>query len=363
MTVKDSIEKIINRNSTKHKYKLAGKRLNKLLNGISPGEFTLVTGLAATGKRSFVDFYYMLRLLEQWDKLSIEEKDERPLKITYFSTKYSIDYKLMKWTSALFTMATKFMMDVPTILQGAGRLFAMGDNMFEKVTSYSQLLDRAIEAGVLELIDHNITPVTIEKKLNDVLASQGEIKYTDEGKIEFTPDEDNERLLNIVIVDDLNHINASLSTFGEGKMETTEINSSVNSILVKYSKLGMSIITVRRTDASKIYGKYVPSVKEMNGVSPTKCIVMYDPIRDHHKEYLSFNLEEYIDDYGINRLKFAYIAYNETGISNINMPLLFMPENGIFAELKLLSKEADYAYNEKLLISHVTKRNNTQKKK
>ena len=363
MTVRDNIERIISKNSTKHKYRLAGKRLNRLFNGISPGDYTLITGLAATGKRSFVDFYYMLRILEQWDALSDEEKETKPLKITYFSTKYSIDYKMMKWVSALYTMKSKLMVDVPTLLQGAGKLFKMGETTFNKVIANADLIDRAVAAGVLELIDFNITPITIEKKLNDVLESQGEIEYTDEGKTIFTASEDNESLLNIVIVDDLNHINSGMSSFGEGKMESAEISSSIDSILVKYSKLGMSIVAVKRTDASKLYGKYMPSVKEMNGVSPTKCIVMYDPIRDHAKDYLLFELPAFVDDYGINRLKFAFIAYNETGISNINMPLLFMPENGIFAELKLINKDEDYTYNDKLFEAHVTKRNNTKPKK
>ena len=363
MTVRDSIEKIISRNVTKHKYRLAGKRLNKIFNGISPGDYTLITGLAATGKRSFVDFYYMLRILAQWDKLSEEEKISRPLKITYFSTKYSLDYKIMKWVAALHTMQNSIMMDVPTILQSAGRLFTMGNSMYEKVISKASLIDRAIEAGVLELIDFNITPITIEKKLNDILESQGDISYTDEGKTLFTAHEENETLLNIVIIDDLNHINSGSSAFGEGKMEATEISNSIDAVLVKYSKLGMSITAVKRTDNSKLYGKYLPSVKEMNGVSPTKCIVMYDPVRDYHKEYIMFELDTYIDDYGINRLKFAFIAYSETGISNINLPLLFMPENGIFAELKLINREEDHKYNEKLFASHVLKRNNTKPKK
>jgi hypothetical protein len=87
---------------------------------------------------------------------------------------------------------------------------------------------------------------------------------------------------------------------------------------------------------------------------------MYDPVQDKQKQFLGFDLELFIDAYGINRLKFAYIAYNETGVSNINMPLLFAAENGIFAEMKLMNTEADGAYNDKLFNSMVERRKNTK---
>jgi len=343
--IKNTLEKIISRNSRKHKYILAGKRLNKLFNGISHGDYTLITGLPATGKRSFVDYYYVLRILDQWDKLDAEAKIMRPLKIIYFTTKYTADYKTMKWSSALFTLTSKLMLDVPTLLQGSGRLFNLNDKILEKIVEKSSLLDRAIDAGVLEIIDHNITPITIDKKLNDLIDKQGDIEYLDNGKIEFTPLEEFETALNIVIIDDINHISAGKSSFGEGNMERDEISSSLNDILSKYSKLGMAVTVVKRTDASKIYGKYVPSTKEIGAMTVTKCIVMYDPVTDRLKDFLSFQMEEFIDGYDINRLRFAYIAYNETGISNLYMPLLFTPENGIFVELKMMLNEANSSYN------------------
>lgn len=361
--IKDKIEKIISRNSTKHKYKLAGKRLHKMFNGISNGDYTLVTGLPATGKRSFVDFYYVIRIIEQWDALSKEEKALRPLKILYFSTKYSIDYKMMKWTSALFTATNPLMVDVPTLLQGAGRLFNMGENMFEKVIAKAGVLERAIEAGVLEIRHTDVTPITMDKAMYSVLKAQGKFTYADDGNEVFEPHEDYENALNIVVVDDLNHVGSSKSSYGEGNMERDEVSTALNALLVRYSTLGMSVVAVKRTDSSKLYGMYRPSSKEMNGLSPTKCIVMYDPIQDKHAEYINFTLVDFIDAYGVNRLKFAYIAYNETGISNINMPLLFTPENGIFVELKLVSSDMETDYNMKKFDMFVKKRDKTKPKK
>jgi len=356
MRIKKSIEQIINRNVTKHKYKIAGKRFNRLFNGINAGEYTLITGLPATGKRSLVDYYYLLRILKQWDAIPEDEKDENPLKITYFSTKYSLDYKYIKWVAALHTMESSTMVDVPTILQSAGRLFNISDAVLEKILSKSALIEKAVSAGVLEIIDGTVTPITLSKKLHSVLESQGTVSYDDAGETVFEFSHDNEKMLNIVIVDDLNHIAAGKSTYGEGNMEEAEIKTSINEILSKYAKLKMAIVAVKRTDTSKVYGKYSPSTKELSNLTPTKCIVMYDPLRDKVSEYLDFKLNDYVDQFGINRLKFAYVAYNETGISNINMPLLFMPENGIFAELKLINSEADEAYNEKLYYAHVDKR-------
>ena len=350
------LEEILNKNSEKHKYVLAGKRLNKTFNGVKRGDYVLVTGVASSGKRSFVDNYYVIGLLRQWYMLDDVGRADRPLKIIYFSTKYTEEFKLMKWTANRYTSANSRIMDIPTMTGSAGKLFMIDESRKKKLYSEFKLFEEAADAGVLEIVDRSITTLTIEKKMTHVLDSMGELEYDDDGKMHFTPNEEFEKSLVVLVLDDINNVKGDKSSFGVGKMESDEINSSLNTLLLKYADMGVAVTAIKKTPYGN-YGKYMPSVKEANGLSPNKCIVMFNPAQERLAKHGEFETLKFADDEGIQRLRFAYIAYNETGVSNLYLPLLFMPENGIFAELNASGTEKAAHYNEDLFNKHVEIRN------
>lgn len=339
------LEHILEKQNNRHKYFLAGKRLNRVFDGIKKHDYVLITGVSSSGKRSFVDNYYVIGLLRQWHALSAEERTLRPLKIVYFSTKYSEEFKLMKWSAHRYTTSTSSIMDIPTMTRSSGRIFNIDEGRKKRLYTESQIFEDAADAGVLEIIDGKVTSESIEKKMTSVLNDLGDMEYDDDGKLTFSPNEEFEKSLIVLIVDDLNHVKGGKSTFGSGNMEKDEINISVDLVLSKFAKLGVSVVAVKKT-AYGNYGKYLPSVKESNGLSPNKCIVMFNPAQERILKHGNFETMKYIDTHGIQRLRFAFIAYNENGVSNMYLPLLFMPENGIFAELNSLDTEEANDYNE-----------------
>lgn len=349
------IQDIIKKSKRKHSYTLMAKRLNRTLNGISKGDYVLVTGITSSGKRAFVDNYYVIGLLKQWKAADPEHR--QPLKIVYFSSRYSKDFKILKWTSNRYTTATKHIMDVPTMLAGAGRLFNMNSAHVKSLDKHGTLFEDAMEEGILDIEDDNVSIISIERKMTEVLDEMGDLAYNDLGEATFSPTEEFENSLVVLVVDDLNSVKGDRSSYGTGRMEKDEISASLDKLLLKYTAMGVTVVAIKRSP-SPAFGRYLPSMRESNGLSPNKCIVMFNPLQERLNTFVGFEPKDYIDKHNINRLRFAFIAYNETGVSGVALPLLFMPENGIFAELMFAGSDKAEKYNEELFEKHLDIRDN-----
>ena len=79
--LRENLGKIINKYKIKHKYTLGGKSsklLTRLFGGINKGEYTMISGLPSSGKRSFIDYYYVILLIKQWFQLDDDVREQRP---------------------------------------------------------------------------------------------------------------------------------------------------------------------------------------------------------------------------------------------------------------------------------------------
>lgn len=345
MSYSKKLLEVINKKKFKHPYVFSNKRLNKMFNGINKKDYVVITGLPSTGKRSFVDHFYVIDLLNQWYNKDEEARELEPLRILYFSSKYPESTKMLKWASNLYTTSTGRIMDIPTMVGDSGKLFKINGNREEFVLKSFKVFEDAVKENVFEVVDSNITPLSIERKLNKLMLSMGEINYLENGGIKFIPAEEFEKALTVVVIDDIDNIKGSESNFGEGKMGEKEILDEMDSILTKYSSMGLTVVAIKSTEVVIGYKQYSPSLKEFKGLSPTKSIAIFNPFQEKYSTHLQFDTLEYIDKYNINRLRFAYISYNESGMSNVHLPLLFMPENGIFKELDFINNDVDESKN------------------
>jgi len=340
----NNLESIIAKMANKNFYQITNPILNTKLNGINKGDYLLVAGVPGSGKRSFVDNYFFIDILRQWAKIPEIDKAKEPLKIIYFSTKYKRNYKFLKWGCSLYFSTSSTVVDIATITGTAGKIFKMSDAQYEEYIKASNLIDIAFKKGVVEFEDTNVTATTLDMKLNNLAESMGSIEYVG-GEAVLKYNEEDENTTVIVIVDDINNVKSG-SSHDTGMAPQGEVKKEVDRILKKYSKMGFTVIGIN-TSAYNNYKKYEPSILEMTGFSPNKCVIMFNPLQEKLRQHVGFNTLEYVDeDDGINRLRFAYIAYNESGVSNYHIPLLFIPENGKFVSLNIISEEADEVANE-----------------
>ena len=340
MTHSDLLSDLVYKNYASDSYNISNPYLDAKLNGLNKGDYLLITGLPGSGKRSFVDNYFLMDMLRKWNKKTEEEKEAEPLKILYFSTKYKMNYKYMKWGCLAHFNSTGIIMDIPTLTNSSGRLYNLEEEEFDKYLEGSELIGKAIKDEVLTFIDTNVSNLTLDKTLNDLAEDMGDIEY-DEAEVSIKYHDGYENTTVIVIVDDINHIKAGMSSYGEGYAKKAEILDTVNTILKKYASLGFAIVAINTSEYAKFKAKYIPSTSEITGFSVNKCIIMYNPFQEKMPKHLGFDTLEFVDVYGVNRLRFAYIAYNEVGVSNHHIPLLFIPENGKFVPMELDEEKMD----------------------
>ena len=349
-SIQDNLHKIINKYRIRHKYTLGGKSsilLPKLFGGITQGEYTLIAGLKSSAKRSFLDYFYVSLLTKQWFNLDDDIREQRPLKIIYFSTKYTREQKILKWMSTMYTSSFRSAMDLPTMLQGPGRLFNMDDNMEANLESIASIFDEMVDNKVLEIIDGKISPLTIETKMEEILSEYGEISYDKEG-LQFIPEEGFDNTLFMIIVDDINEIHPV--GVDDDSSKPFMVRAHLDRLFKSYARLGLNP-TVSITSGWSGFGEYSADISELKNLSPDKAIVMSNPrVGTNRKSSIGFVHEEYIgEDSNIFRLRFANIIYNSHGPANIAIPFVVSLESGIFVELKKADHPKADVFNPKMM--------------
>jgi hypothetical protein len=330
MKYRDNLSKIINKYTPKHKYNFGSTSplLTRHLNGIQKEDYTIIAGASSSGKRSFTDFYYVILVLKQWFSLEDEERATRPLKILYFSSRENKELKLLKWTATIYTSMYKEIIDLPTILQGPGKLCPMDNDLYNNIDMAASIIDEAINEGVLEIIDGKLSIFDLESHIDTTLESFGTLTHTMDGSV-FKPNEDKENTLFITVIDDLNNVQS-----GAASASNTESSKTLDKFFKEYSSLGINMVGIKSIVPFN-QTLYEPSFKDIGDLSPNKAIVMFNPLLSQKKRYAGFTTSFFIGETDlIERLRFAVIIKNNTGISNTKIPLLIIAESGNFMELK-----------------------------
>lgn len=329
MKYRENLAKIINKYTISHKYGFGKSSvlLSKYLNGIQQGDYTVVSGLPSSGKRSFTDFFYVVLVLKQWFALEDDERAERPLKILYFSSRESAELKLLKWTTSIYSSMFKELLDLPTMLQGPGKLCPMSSELYSNIEMASTILDEAIKENVLQIIDGKLNIFNMENSVEEVLNSYGTLTHDITGG-KFTPSEGHEKTLFITVVDDINHIN-TLKEVNEGNT-----GGAIDKFFKDYSKLGVTMVGIKSFIPFS-YFLYDPTLKDIGDLTPNKAVVLHNPTVTKKKRFAGFESDFFISERDlIPRLRFATIVKNNTGVSNISIPFVIIPECGNFLELK-----------------------------
>lgn len=330
----ENFSKIINKYKLKHKYDFGKSNplITRYLNGIQRGNFTLISGTPTSGKTSFTDFFYVVLLVKQWFFMEDTERLEKPLKILYFSQTVPKELKLLKWTASIYTSMFKSMMDLPTMLEGPGKLHPLNKQDATELDSAASILDAALAKNVLTVSDGVLDFARLEVSIEAALESYGVLEHTKQGST-FKPKDGHEHTLLVVVIDNIDKIR------GGKDVSAAETTALFNKLVEEYKSYGVSIIATKTT-IPFIYEKYSPSYKDVDKYTPDKAIVMYNPRVTGAKRHAGFTVEHFIGKDMVDRLRFASIVKNDTGIANINIPLVFLPECGNFIELSFPSRDS-----------------------
>ena len=328
----DSFSDIISKMKYHLKHKEEGyalpltKKFNNVIGNILPGQYTVVTGMASSGKTSFVDTNYVLSVLLQWHKL----EDRPPLKIFYFSLKDTSLKKFQSLLCAYIKLVHNLRVDIPTLNSQPGRLFDIENEpvMLKAIDDAEIFFNEIMSDEILSVVTNVSTPTAINKMVVDYIATQPE--YEGEGMP-----------LTLVVIDSTEHLapesdgyHTSIGTDLDYKFDTYV------STLVRNFGVHAVIITPAHGANSRFPKENEPSYRQLGiyGKNCDKGIVLYNPIAEGNGTYLRCvtDADAYVTTKGLNTLRFWHIVKNVDGVDSISNRLLFLPGTSYMLEVDMI---------------------------
>jgi hypothetical protein len=308
-------------------------KLNDSVGNILPYQYTVVSGMASSGKTSFVDQNYVLSVLLQRERL----EDKPPIKIFYFSLK---DTSIKKYQSLLCTylkLVHNIRVDIPTLNNQPGRIYSIENEpvVLAAIDDAEIFFNEIIHEGSLEVITGISKPSAIYAKVSEYLE-------------QFDP-EDQDRPLVIVVVDSTDHLspeNDGYKTLSGSELDY-KFDSYIHS-LTKENGIHAVIITPAHGANSRFPKENEPCYRQLGlyGKNCTKGIILYNPIAENNSNYLRVvtDGEIYVSPTGLNTLRFWHIVRNVDGIESVSERILFLPGTGFMMEAPL--QESIDSFNE-----------------
>jgi len=318
------------------------KELTKYTNYIQRGQYVIVGGRPTSGKRSFVQFNYLLHICK-WVIEEFEPNKRPPVKFFYFCPGGDTAYLLQKWTCAYLKLKNQIVIDTATLNGEIGELYSLKNPDFlhvvEAIREAEEFFDEVLEGGIIEIITTHQTATSIKDQLERFMINEvGEI---DHGV--FKPNIDWLGYYIFYIIDDVQQL--STESYGNVTLDRQGIYRLMHSFNIelkqKFKINPVIILPVPFSSGRKIQDS-LPSYKDLgvfyNGSD--LGLIMYNPFNEQNFSYLGFDIKEWIFKGGKFRFRSVTIVRNK-GAQNITKGLMFLEECGYFRELPVPGPETN----------------------
>jgi len=322
------------------------------------GSIIGVGGRPGSGKKSYVDFVYVLHPLIEW-RDSIYEKDSdgkvikddsgypmeihgatrKQLKITYFSNKTPVRIKIQKLLCAYIAVEHQIIMDIATLNSKRGQMFGLDHDTVSKISQAHEFFE-LVEKEVLTIIDNEVSGTEIKEfvvagsnLLGAMSTSTGRFKYKKSGT-------------NIVVIEDADSIATEKAGFTS--LDSGGIKANLSSVMRSLKKT-YSITCVLGIPVKSGYTRTVmdtePNYKDLGAFKKVVDlgIILYNPYNEKNFSYGDYPVEDLVIR-GKDRFRSVSIVSNSVGRSNVTVGCIFLGECGTFGEA---SGPADISWFEK----------------
>jgi len=325
--------------------------------GIGQKIYTIVGGMAGTGKTAFADLAYVLQPYYWYKKYGQEHNIE--VRWIYFSMERSKQYKLAKWASMYLYRKYNILMDVPTFLGWGNRKNHISGELYDKVIESIEEIDPLLD--VIEIIDGPMNPTGIYKHVYKYAEHHGTLEdipyFAADGiqriKKEYKPR--NPRLVTIIILD---HI-------GKCKGETIEgsfYHPQSKQLLDKMSdycssefrdRFGFSPVAISQFNRGledtqrrvKTEMSPLPSDFKSTGnlyEDADVALALYNPYKLGDNTNLDYRIPKFVSNHGYNRFRSCYVLKNSYGVDDIAFGYNFIGEIGYMKELPRAEEISNY---------------------
>ena len=336
MNYKKIIQKIHEyQNNPPYSIPFSHSKLNRALNGVERGKYTVIAGRANSGKTSFVDFYYVISLFDTY--LQTEPSQRKPFHILYFELKDSEEKKLMKWMASYMFMKYKTLVDINTFRNTTGKAFTFDEEREEALYKSQDFFKELSDHMTMFIKPMNSTDIYI--KIKNYMESVGGFH---DGIFQY--DKEHEDQITLVVINNTARIRTELDSY-DNQLERNAINEKINDYMQELiDKYRISPVVVHPIRDMGNIGKGAPELKhlEIYGSTVDQGLIMYNPFNYGNKDYLGYNIPEFVIG-GKNRFTSVTVMKNNTGIDHASVGLIFLGEASYFGFCPLPSQEIELA--------------------
>ena len=304
------------------------KKLSKYTNYIQKGQSIVIGGKPESGKSAMMDFTYFISVFRWWREQDVATRPK--LKMIYFSMKHPTKTKIQKWLCLLLKLEFNIIMDIPTLNNGIGKLRDLDADDLEKIHVCKEFFDEMFEE-CLSLQSGQITATGIFNRINAIMSDYGKL---DKVTNEFTYDKKYERMITLVYIETVDHILTETDTFST--LSANDVKKKMSDYLYELRRtynLTNIVIAPSKPMMTRMVKETEPSYKEIGlfGATADLAIVMYNAFNESNPNYQGYPISDFVIN-AKNRFRTATIVRNTNGITNITCGLIFLGENGYFAE-------------------------------
>jgi hypothetical protein len=305
-----------------------------VVNPLRNNKYYVIGGRPGSGKRSFADLHFLLGTYMYWKSLP---EDARPkFKVFYYNMDKTPEVKLQKLLCTYLWTTYQRLIDVNTINGTSARLFDLDPEAEAYIASSQEFFDDMME--IVEFVHGRTNPTGIYNDVRRYMKTVGSMEVMGYEK-KFVLDPENEDQITLVIVDNV------LKISGESKQgifyKDYELHSKFNEQIketVTDFPISFAIIVPTFEVPGKVTLKQMtPDFREFKYyyTDSDLAIHLFNPGKFEIEEYGGFKPIEWEDDFGVQRLRIMSILRNTEGGDNIQIPFVFVPENGYFYDIPL----------------------------
>lgn len=314
-------------------------KLASVINAIRQSQYYVVGGRDSVGKRSFVDLHFFFSAYFWW----VSQPEPKPkLKILYFSMNKSLKMKLQKWFCTYLWLYFDKLIDINTLNGSKGKMYKLDTGTMEQINNSQRFFDYIIEeSGLVEIFDGPMNPTGIYNEVVNYMKTVGATQTTGFTK-EFIFDPGHEEQITLVIVDSTHHLkNESKSGH---YYDENELHKKLNQYMVELRDV------YKTTPVLIVPSFQVPGVYKLNQMKPDfrefrhyfeDCNVslhLTNPFKLQMDSFEGYQMSDYMGtDDKIPRFRVLTIHRNTEGRDSLQIPMWFIPENGMFLDLPSLT--------------------------
>lgn len=307
-------------------------RLPMVVNPVRNSKYYTIAGRPGSGKRSFADLFFLLGTYMHWKSLPTDQRPE--FKVFYYNMDKTPQLKIQKLVCTYLWIEYQKLMDVNTMNGTSARLYDMkpGDEAY--IEASQEFFDDMM--NIIEFKHGRVNPTGIYNDTLRYMRAIGSMETMGfEKKFQLNPEYEDQ--ITMVIVDNVSKLgNESKNGIHYRDHELHgKLNEMVKEMTEDYPVSFVLIIPSFDVPGIVTMKQMKPDFREFKYYFNDCDVAMhlYNPAKFEQDDYGGYNMDDWIDEHGIQRFRMLSIMRNTEAGDNMQMPFAFVPENGFFYDL------------------------------